>query len=150
MPAGNESWSEPRANQGDATAVHPRTAPQRRHSERASRPWTLGLIGLAIAVALWGFGYKLSRYSLHSDFSSRASFAKLWDKHEDSAQVAETVKLAPQSNLSFEWRAILTLPEDKPVLERQALCHSDESKFISPWSRSLLPLRSPPSRTFLA
>jgi hypothetical protein len=39
------------------------------------RPWTLALVGLAIAVALWGYGYKISPYNLHLDAASRASFA---------------------------------------------------------------------------
>jgi hypothetical protein len=144
MPTGNESRIEPWAIQSDAWAARRQTPPQIPQTRRASRPWALGLIGLAIAVALWGFGYKLSRYSLHSDISSRASFAKLWDKHQDSAQVAENAKLTPQSHPGLETQAIFALLQDTPELERPAGCHSEESKLILLWSSSLLPLRSPP------
>jgi hypothetical protein len=50
----------------------------------------------------------------------------------------------------LEWQAIFSLLQDNPELERPAQCHSDESRLIPPWSRSLVPLRSPPSRAFLA
>ena len=41
-----------RADQWNGPTRHPRTAPQFPHKRRASRPWTLGLIRPAIAVAL--------------------------------------------------------------------------------------------------
>jgi hypothetical protein len=43
-----------------------------------SRPCALGIITLAIAVALWGFGYKLSLYHRHAAPLAHASVAKLW------------------------------------------------------------------------
>lgn len=45
---------------------------------RVKKPCAVGLIALAIAVALWGFGYKISLYSPRLDPASRASVAKLW------------------------------------------------------------------------
>ena len=110
MPTGNESRIEPRAIQSDARAARRQMAPQIPQTRRASRPWAVGLLGLAIAVAFWGFGYKLSRYNLHSDTNSRASFAKLWDKHQDSAKIAETAKVTAQPHPGLEWRCNSCLP----------------------------------------
>jgi hypothetical protein len=42
------------------------------------RPLNLGLIGLAVAVALWGFTYKLSLYNPDQNHSAPISVAKLW------------------------------------------------------------------------
>jgi hypothetical protein len=135
----------------DRATGHPKRCPGSPSANSASDPKQgelpgpgLWLIGLAIAVALWGFGYKLSRYNLHSDISSRASFARLWDKHQDSAQVAENAKLTPQSHLGLETQAIFALLQDTPELERPAGCHSEKPKLILLWSSSLLPLRSLP------
>ncbi len=40
------------------------------------KPW--GLLGLVLAVVLWGTGYKLSLYRPHPAPSVRAGVAKLW------------------------------------------------------------------------
>src|ERR1039458_903872 len=37
------------------------------------RPLSLGLIGLAVEVAIWGFAYKLSLYQPHPSHSTKAS-----------------------------------------------------------------------------
>lgn len=42
------------------------------------RPLNLGLIGLAAAVAIWGFAYKLSLYQPHSSHSAQTNVAKMW------------------------------------------------------------------------
>jgi hypothetical protein len=42
------------------------------------RPLGIGLIVLAIAIVLWGIGYRLSLYRPHRNPSARASVAKLW------------------------------------------------------------------------
>ena len=41
------------------------------------RPLAIGLVGLALAVVLWGLGYKLSLYRPHPGPSVRMSVAKL-------------------------------------------------------------------------
>jgi hypothetical protein len=41
-------------------------------------PLTLSLLGLALAVVLWGLEYKLSLYHPHPKHSARVSVAKLW------------------------------------------------------------------------
>jgi hypothetical protein len=42
------------------------------------RPCAFGLVGLALAVVLWGLGYKLSLYHRHPDPATRTPVAKLW------------------------------------------------------------------------
>jgi hypothetical protein len=42
------------------------------------RPLGIRLIVLALAIVLWGIGYRLSQYRPHPDPSARASVTKLW------------------------------------------------------------------------
>lgn len=60
------------------------------------RPCTLGFVGLAIVVALWGYGYKLSLYHRHDQNSSRVSVAKMWiEPRLASAVPASKLKARP-------------------------------------------------------
>ena len=43
-----------------------------------ARPLTLGLLGLALAVVLWGLEYKVSLYHPRPNHSARVNVAKLW------------------------------------------------------------------------
>jgi hypothetical protein len=43
-----------------------------------ARPLTPGLLGLALAVVLWGLEYKVSLYHPHPNHSARVNVAKLW------------------------------------------------------------------------
>jgi hypothetical protein len=43
-----------------------------------ARPLTLSLLGLALAVFLWGLEYKVSLYHPHPNHSARVGVAKLW------------------------------------------------------------------------
>jgi hypothetical protein len=47
----------------------------------AFRPCVLGFLVLALAVAAWGFGYKISLYQPNS--GTRLTVAKLWDEHRN-------------------------------------------------------------------
>lgn len=62
----------------------PRRVTECRRASGMFRPYALGFLALAIAIALWGSGYKLSRYDPHPSAASRASIAKLWDKRAAS------------------------------------------------------------------
>lgn len=46
------------------------------------QPCVLSFLALAIAVGGWGYGYKLSRYLVHSDVS-RASATRMLVEHRD-------------------------------------------------------------------
>jgi hypothetical protein len=103
-------------------------------------------MSLALTIALWGFGYKVSRLNLHLDVSWRTSFAKLWDKHPASAQIGKTAEVTGQSRFQQERRAILAVLEETPKRQYELLCHSIECKPIPSGSPFSFPLRSPPSR----
>jgi hypothetical protein len=108
------------------------------------RPWTLALVGLALSVSLWGFGYKLSRYN--PDPSSRALFAKLWDKHQDVSQLTAVTGLSapsPQSRLVVHTPLLLLAPPSNPA--RDAVSHDEDCKRTPASSPPAVPLRSPPS-----
>ena len=62
------------------------------------RPYFLEFSGLALAVALWGFGYKLSRYR-HPAPAQRAIVAKLWVE-PPNASILAVQKLKDQSNFT--------------------------------------------------
>lgn len=51
---------------------------------RVRRSFILLLSGLAIAIVLWGIGYKVSLYQSHSSSVSRAGITKLWTETRHS------------------------------------------------------------------
>jgi hypothetical protein len=60
------------------------------------RPLNLCIIGLAFAVALWGFAYKLSLYQPHQNHSSQISVAKMWLGTEGASAAARN-RVKPHS-----------------------------------------------------
>jgi len=67
-------------------------------------PFTISLLGLAIAVALWGYGYKLSLYHRHPDRTTVNAVAKLWIK--DRSQAATSSHFRVQSDRNQESSAL--------------------------------------------
>jgi hypothetical protein len=67
-------------------------------------PFTISLLGLAIAVALWGYGYKLSLYHRHPDRTAVNAVAKLWIK--DRSQAAANSHSRVQSDRNQESSAL--------------------------------------------
>jgi len=45
---------------------------------RMMRPSRIGFVGLAVAVAMWGFAYRLSLYHPDQNRPARTSVAKMW------------------------------------------------------------------------
>jgi hypothetical protein len=64
------------------------------------RPLNLGLIVLAVAVALWGFAYKLSLYNPDQNRRPTISVAKLWLGPEGTLFI---VKNKPKCQLQLKW-----------------------------------------------
>jgi hypothetical protein len=64
------------------------------------RPLNLGLIGLAVAVALWGFAYKLSLYRPHQNHPASMSVAKLWLGPDRTVLIS---KIRPKCQLQQRW-----------------------------------------------
>jgi len=108
------------------------------------RPCSLGLLGLAIAIALWGFGYKLSRYNPHPSAASRASIAKLWDKRPGSFP-PDPSSLRLRSHLPSGPQPLWVLIQTWNGKETSVALDSDEQdKRSSSVFRNLNSSRSPP------
>lgn len=106
------------------------------------RPRALELVGLMVAVALWGFGYKLSLYSLHPTDAQRTTVAKLWVEGDDSLAAAKRLK--SQSQLAAGPQAICSPISWLPGLDRAAVCFLPGQRCgILSVDSSILP-RSPP------
>ncbi len=107
------------------------------------RPCVLGCAALAIAVLLWGYGYKLSLYHQH-ERHSQVPVAKLWIEHRSSA-FSSASKLRIRANsltvsLPFAHLAPHNLCELEQPLDRPSF---KVARLAT--AGSLIPLRSPPS-----
>jgi hypothetical protein len=109
------------------------------------RPFALGLIGLGIAIFLWGLGYKLSLYHFHHKNTLKTGVAKLWvDPHWASA--VASAKVTPNGVATKS----LLLPRRVESLSRHSLVLvSDTSDAPGASFLCILfrVLRSPPSQT---
>ena len=107
------------------------------------RPFPLALVGLAIAVTLWGYGYKLSLYHSHPTPSSQASVAKLWDSPRNpSLAAASTLKTKSQLILSSQ--ALLVPSQPLPRTSRAVVLVFPVRTSGVKYFNSLIPSRSPP------
>jgi hypothetical protein len=114
---------------------------------RFLRPSFVGCLGLALAVFLWGYNYKLSLYH-ERDLTSSAQTAKLWvdQRHAVGAVVAplqtpdHAFTAAPDLNLTHCFDLICV----------GAVVIAPVKTLPTQYSKSLLPLRSPPSDSFSA
>ncbi len=111
------------------------------------RPTALGLGGLAITVALWGFGYKISLYYHHPTAAQRATIAKLWVEPPNASLIA-VQRLKNQLHLVASPQALCNTFSWLPRLGRAPVC-------IFPVYRGSVlsfdlpsPLRSPPPEDF--
>jgi len=114
-----------------------------RHKSRSRAFW---IFGLAIVAALWAFGYKLTRYTPRLDPATRVSFVKLWDKHQDVAQLTSALEASTQSYFDLPLDDLRALPD----VSRFRSSNEDELAKCrpSPSVGPLLPLRSPPPQTY--
>jgi hypothetical protein len=70
-----------------------------------ARPLTLGLLGLALAVVLWGLEYRVSLYHPHPNHSARLGVAKLWVGPRTTAFVKNNC-LRQSAGHTPEWRSL--------------------------------------------
>jgi hypothetical protein len=105
------------------------------------RPCVLSFLGLALAVAAWGLGYKISLY--RSNSAMRCLVAKLWDKqpNPDAAQITEP-KASPGRILIAQ---MLVQPVE-PRSRRASVHVTGRPSLPDSWAsfQYRLPLRSPP------
>ena len=111
------------------------------------RPLSLAGIGLAIAIILWGLGYRLSQYRPHQHHAARADVVKLWiGPRGKPATLCCHVKVAvPPSPVLLSVGAP-TVSQPSFFLETivAAIAVIADSRFHS----LLHTLRSPPPRSF--
>lgn len=111
------------------------------------RPSALGFIGLAIAVALWGFSYKLSLYDRHTGPSSRISVAKLWIESRNASVVAAS-GLKVQSHF-LRISQVLSAPIQRfPRSVCAVACTLPKRSHTVAYFDFLIPFRSPPAQRF--
>ena len=106
------------------------------------RPLAIGLIGLALAVVLWGIGYRLSQYRRHPGPSTRVSVAKLWVGPRKAACVksAQTKATRPPAT------KFLLLTSPNFYYSSCSRLHSSATSVCGAKFRLLLgTLRSPPA-----
>ena len=86
MLAWNSSTA--RNSQAEETSARPLEQPLREASDwiKSFKPCTLGFIALALAVVIWGYGYKLSLYFTTPD-TDEIPAAKLWIEHRNGYSV---------------------------------------------------------------
>jgi hypothetical protein len=94
------------------------------------RPLAIGLIGLAVAVVLWGIGYRLSLYRPHPDPSVRMGVARLWVGSRKAACVSNAhTKLDTLS------------PDPQPLHDQNRTSPCNAYAFIESPSESALSIR---------
>ena len=126
----------------------------KRHAQRLYPPWkqifrpcALGFVGLAIIVALWGYGYKLSLYHRHDQHSSRVLVAKMWIEPRHASPVAAS-KLKARSHVFPGSQALSQPVPDIPNLKRAIASTLPPVTRDVAYLDHLVPSRSPPSLRF--
>lgn len=115
---------------------------------RISTPKLVAYCGLALAVVLWGFGYKLSLYHRHPTPIQHVDVAKFWlEQSNCSIDTAQNLRrqffivAGPQAlGSTFSWL---------PRLNRAALCTATAQRAALLTRRLSISPRSPPPQNFL-
>jgi hypothetical protein len=112
------------------------------------QPRSLALLGLAVAIALWGFGYRLSQYQLHPASNAQAAAAKLCIEPRNPSLTAVSVLKASLHVLAV---APAVYPSVQPfhLNDSAPLGSLLESSYRSATFDFLIPFRSPPPQRFL-
>jgi hypothetical protein len=107
------------------------------------RPFSLGLVGLAITVALSGFGYKLSRYHRHPALPLQATVVKLWIE-PPNASITAASRLKDQLHLVSSPQALANSIPSLPWLDRAVRYKPCVHRGCVLSFDLPIPLRSPP------
>jgi len=111
-------------------------------------PCVLAFAGLAIAVALWGYGYKLSLYEQSSEGAKSLSVAKLYIEHRDTVGVTVSKLRATLPTSAV----FLPLADPAPAIRRPVAeegVHQKLEAYGAATPGSLIPFRAPPTSSFL-
>jgi hypothetical protein len=111
------------------------------------KPLAAGIIGLVIAVALWGFSYKLSLYHRHQTPSSQIPVAKLWIESRNASVLAAS-RPDVKSHLIHFSQAFPEPVQRFPRLGHAVACPLPECRRGDLVFNSQIPSRSPPPYRF--
>jgi hypothetical protein len=141
MSARIEAWMRPSANK--FVRAHAETVSAGPQAWRPSRLLAVSLLCLGFAVALSGFGYKLSGYSLRFNPASHSEFSMLWDNNPDLEHLHPEAAVAIHSDLYLPLN-IAAMPPG-PTEQRGGLRQPEIPKHAFRVLHSVTALRSPPS-----
>lgn len=127
-------------------STRPQAQSQRLPWRRISRPYAFGIVGLAIAVSFWGYGYKLSHYHRHAAPSS-VPIAKLWIEPR-SASVEAASRLKTNSHFAAGEQAVSVTIQRLPRMCRAVACNLLLCERHAVFFNLLVPSRAPPSLRF--
>lgn len=109
-----------------------------------------GLLGLSLAIALWAFSYKLSRFDFsRGDTLSHVPVAKLWIEQRFAlAGITGTAKIVPSNSRIYAQSGadafIASSPESVLNYETAMPARAARPRAI-PFFQTAIPLRSPPA-----
>ena len=136
------------ANAVQQHVLHARRSAQRGYTswKQIFTPCALGILGLAIAVVLWGTGYKLSLYHRHP--VPPVPVAKLWvESRNASLSVASGLKA--KSHFVSDSQASFYPIQRFPYHSRASVCVLSVCMRDIAYFGFLIPFRSPPPPRFL-
>jgi hypothetical protein len=107
------------------------------------RPLRLALVGLAVAVALWGFAYKLSLYRSDQNRAFHVNVAKMWLGPEGSSAAAVNRSATQPSPGQAPQPALLSQAILTPRLRCESRSNPDFA-FTAGSPTSVIGSRSPP------
>jgi hypothetical protein len=107
------------------------------------KPSTLGLVGLAIVIALSGFGYKLSLYHHHPSPPRQAIVVKFWIEPPNTA-IAAASRVKDQLRVVSSPQALANSLPFLPHPDHTAPCMLTSHRGGSLLFDLPIPLRSPP------
>lgn len=110
------------------------------------KPCVLSITTLAMAIALWGTGYKLSRYLHAPDQAHKIPVARLWVEHRNAATVVVATLHAKTPAVPV---AVPRLSPQQPMLRVACIVVPSLGAQGAATPGALLPFRSPPSLSFL-
>jgi hypothetical protein len=106
------------------------------------RPCVLGFAALAITVALWGYGYKLSLYH-QRDHTSAIPVAKLWIEHRDATALAAFSLPGNTHSIPVSLSLWAAAPGTLRADDKSDVLQSIEARGTATQG-ALIPSRSPP------
>jgi hypothetical protein len=109
------------------------------------RPFSLGLVGLAVAVFLWGLAYKLSLYHSQQNNGARTIVAKMWIGPRPNLVAPKSERSSDRPTSNPQLTLILA---GQPFPRTHTTAYAAAMLPIDSRSRHLLTaLRSPPTQS---